>query len=410
MPPLSESDSPNFMRREKKQPDRHLKEFTMNQTEHTLANRVPIGRHDGRPLELDLDRLLAGRLLIQGSSGAGKSATLRRIVEEAFEYITTVIVDPEGEFANLAEHIGAARIQGSSLTCEGMTSAALRARKHRIALHVDLSDLDPEERIVKAAAFFAGLMSAPAETWPNTMLVCIDEGHLLAPHVAGSARDAETRRMGVAALTDLCSRGRKRGLATIVATQRLAKLSASVTSELLNFLVGLNVFDRDVQRAADFLGFGAREAERLRSLAPGEFYALGPALVATATLAKIDPTITRHVGATPELVGCADHSAEEARRLLDLECMEAIAAEPKAKSIALRGTRALDSFLLDPTAGLAVTTLQALARISPNATTCAEICEHTGQEAACVHAANMRDVALDVALDQRVTDPSEGLG
>lgn len=355
-------------------------------TNHT-ANCVPIGRHDGHVLELDLDKLLAGRLLIQGSSGAGKSATLRRIVEEAFEYMTTVIVDPEGEFANLAEHIGAARIVGSTLTCEGMTSAALKAREHRIALHVDLSDLDPEERIIKAAAFFAGLMSAPAEVWPNTMLVCIDEGHLLAPHVAGSARDAETRRTGVAALTDLCSRGRKRGLATIVATQRLAKLSASVTSELLNFLVGLNVFDRDVQRAADFLGFGPREAERLRSLAPGEFYALGPALVVTATLAKIDPTITDHVGATPKLVGCADHSAEDARRLLNLECMETIAAEPRGRSTALRGTRALDNFLLDPTAALAVTTLQALARIAPNATTCTDICAHTGQQAEQVHAA-----------------------
>ena len=70
-------------------------------------NTVPIGRHHHGPLELDLDKLLAGRLLIQGSSGAGKSATLRRIIEEAFEYITTVIVDPEGEFSNLAAHIGA---------------------------------------------------------------------------------------------------------------------------------------------------------------------------------------------------------------------------------------------------------------------------------------------------------------
>ena len=70
-------------------------------------NCVPIGRHYAGPLNLDLDKLLAGRLLIQGTSGAGKSATLRRIIEEAFEYMTTIIVDPEAEFANLAAHIGA---------------------------------------------------------------------------------------------------------------------------------------------------------------------------------------------------------------------------------------------------------------------------------------------------------------
>lgn len=60
------------------------------------ANRVPLGRHSTGSLELDLDRLLAGRLLIQGSSGAGKSRTLRRIIEEAFDYTTVAIVDPEG--------------------------------------------------------------------------------------------------------------------------------------------------------------------------------------------------------------------------------------------------------------------------------------------------------------------------
>ena len=61
-------------------------------------NRVPLGHHSTGTLSLDLDRLLAGRLLIQGSSGAGKSRTLRRIIEEAFDYTTLAIVDPEGEF------------------------------------------------------------------------------------------------------------------------------------------------------------------------------------------------------------------------------------------------------------------------------------------------------------------------
>src|SRR3546814_14423961 len=97
---------------------------------------------------------------------------------------------------------------------------------------------------------FAGLIGAPAEHWANTVLVCIDEGHLLAPHHAGSARDAETRRIGVATLTDLCARGRKRGIAPVIATQRLAKLNSSVVPALQNFLVGLNVFDRQNGRAS----------------------------------------------------------------------------------------------------------------------------------------------------------------
>jgi hypothetical protein len=344
------------------------------------ANIVPIGKHCRGPLELDLDKIMAGRLLIQGNSGAGKSATLRRIVEEAFDFLTVALVDPEGEFGNLAEHIGATTIKAAELTTEGLTSAAVRARTHRIALHVDLSDLDPEQRIIKAAAFFAGLMSVPKELWSNTMLVCVDEGHLLAPQIAGSARDAETRRLGVATLTDLASRGRKRGLATIVATQRLAKLSASVTSELLNFLVGLNVFDRDVKRAADFLGFSTKDAEKLRNLAPGEFYAMGPALSGCPVLAKIDPTITKHYGATPELTPAADLDDGEAEKLLDLDGMKDMTGGKAAKAVTLRGTQALDSFLLNPAAGDAVAIVQALAKIAPNATTGADIAAHIGRD------------------------------
>ena len=93
-------------------------------------NAVPIGRHSSGSLDLDLDRLLAGRMLLQGGSGAGKSRTLRRIIEEAFDFTTTMIVDPEGEFGNLAEHIGATTLQGAEITADGLTAATARARHH----------------------------------------------------------------------------------------------------------------------------------------------------------------------------------------------------------------------------------------------------------------------------------------
>ena len=250
---------------------------------------VPIGQDCRGELCLDLGRLMAGRLLIQGSSGAGKSRTLRRIIEETFDYTTVMIVDPEGDFHNLAAHIGATSIRATDLTAEGLTAASARGRKHRISLHLDLTDLDPDQRIVKAAAFFAGLIGSPRDEWENTVMVFNDEGHLLAPHVAGSARDAEARRLGVATLTDLCARGRKRGLAPIIATQRLAKLATSVTSELQNFLIGLNVFDRDIARAADLIGFSIKDADLMRRLAPGEFYAFGPALSPVPSLVKVPP-------------------------------------------------------------------------------------------------------------------------
>ena len=341
----------------------------------TRDARVPLGHCSTGQLELDLGKLMSGRCLIQGSSGAGKSQTLRRIVEEAFDYLTTIIIDPEGEFANLAAHIGATTVIARDYANDGLTAVGLRTRQHRIALHLDLTDLEPDQRIEKSAAFFAGLLSAPREHWGNTVLVCIDEAHLLAPHMAASARDAETRRLGVATLTDMCARGRKRGIGTIVATQRLAKLASSVVSELHNHLIGLNVFDRDVARAADLLGFGSDQAALLRQLPPGEFFAFGPALAATPVLAKIDPTITPHIGRTPDLVAAADLDPDESRSLLDLDALREV-TPARAKSMVMRGQRALDAFLIDPAAPAAARIIGALGHIAPNATTADDLARH----------------------------------
>ena len=130
---------------------------------------------------------------------------------------------------------------------------------------------------------------------------------------AATARDAETRRLGVATLTDLCSRGRKRGISPVIATQRLAKLATSVVSELHNVSFGLNIYERDVARAGELLGLGADKAAALREMRPGEFFALGPALCSVPTKVRVTRSVTEHVGATPELMGSACVTAAPTR-------------------------------------------------------------------------------------------------
>lgn len=348
---------------------------------------IPLGTAGQGMLHLDLNRLLAGRLLIQGSSGAGKSTALRHLVEECHDYLTVMIVDPEGEFDNLARFIGATTIRAAETAADGLTAAALRARQHRLPLHLDLSDLEPDQRIQKAAAFFAGLLASPREHYAHTVLVVIDEAHLLAPHLAASARDAETRRLGVATLTDLCSRGRKRGISPVIATQRLAKLATSVVSELHNVLLGLNIFDRDVARAGDLLGFGTERAAALRDLPPGAFYALGPALCRLPTLVQVAPTVTRHVGATPDLMVSASVTPAEARGLLDLDALQQLGRSTAPALQPRSGMRALDAFLLEPHAADAARVAAALRAISPNGTTAADLCRHLGAELEAVHGA-----------------------
>lgn len=328
---------------------------------------------DKNAVTLDLRQLSAGRCLVQGFSGAGKSTTLRRIIEQAYTFTTMVILDIEGELSNVVEHIGAVSVKAAEVSADGLTKLALKSREHRIPFYLDLTDLDPDTRIAKACAFLSGLLSSPKIHWKNTVMVVIDEAHLIAPQVAATARDAEMRKLGVATLADFCSRGRKRGICPVVGTQRLAKLAPSVRSELQNVLIGNNVLNADILTAGEILGFSRDRAALLRDLEPGQFVAFGPAISRTPRFIKICSTITEHAGATPELRPSAGLAPSDARKLLEVdEALNDSAVLEKASAGAATaqvGRGALDTFLLEPAAGLAVRVVEALIPIMPNATT-----------------------------------------
>ena len=64
------------------------------------------------PAMLDVEELLATRLLVQGNSGSGKSHLLRRLLEQSAPHVQQVIIDPEGEFASLSDRYGHVVIDG----------------------------------------------------------------------------------------------------------------------------------------------------------------------------------------------------------------------------------------------------------------------------------------------------------
>eukprot|EP01036_Dinobryon_divergens_P049407 gene49407-66196_t len=49
----------------------------------------------GAAADLDLEELLATRLLVQGNSGSGKSHLLRRLLEQSAPYVQQIVIDPE---------------------------------------------------------------------------------------------------------------------------------------------------------------------------------------------------------------------------------------------------------------------------------------------------------------------------
>ena len=169
------------------------------------------------PAMLDLEELLATRLLVQGNSGSGKSHLLRRLLEQSAPHVQQVVIDPEGDFVGLAERFGHVVVDGDRSVAELETIAA-RVRQHRISAVLTLETLDAEMQMRAAAVFLNALFDADRDHW-FPALVIVDEAQLFAPAVSGDVSD-EARKLSLGAMTNLMCRGRKRGLAGIIATQR----------------------------------------------------------------------------------------------------------------------------------------------------------------------------------------------
>lgn len=281
-------------------------------------NALHLGDIDvGGALELDLVKLIEGRLLIQALSGAGKSWTLRRLLEQSAARIQQIVIDPEGEFASLSDLLGHLHIEGHQLGAEELVTLGRRVREHRLSVVLDLSQLGRVEQMRAVAAFFFALIEAPKEQW-HPALVAVDEAHIFAPF--GSDVPADVRKVSVSAMTDLMGLGRKRGLVGILATRRLARIAKSVISDVHNFLIGANTLDLDIKRAAETIGWSTRKAfDRLPMLKAGEFLAVGYAFSSSPSMIKVGPVRSRHIGATPMIDAHASVESGKARELLDLD-------------------------------------------------------------------------------------------
>ena len=291
-----------------------------------MRAQIEIGRQaGGQTVPVDVEELLATRLLVQGNSGSGKSHLLRRLLEQSAGLVQQVVIDPEGDFTSLADEFGHIVIDGGAHTSREIETLAARIRQHRASVVLALDELEVEQQIRCAALFLTALFDAPREHW-YPALVVVDEAQMFAPAAAGEMAE-DTRRMTLSAMTNLMCRGRKRGLAGIVATQRLAKLAKNVAAEASNFLMGRTFLDIDMQRAADLLGMDRKQAERIRDLQRGHFLGLGPAISRSPVAVEIGSVKTGGKNASEGLMPLPDSSDGELEALLHTDLAQA-AAEP----------------------------------------------------------------------------------
>lgn len=240
-------------------------------------------------MSIDLATLIDTRLLVQANSGGGKSWLLRRLLEQSQGKVQQVVIDLEGEFSTLREKHDYILAGKDGDTPADPRSAALLARRLlelNVSAIIDLYELSHQDRKKFVRLFLNAMVNAPKALW-HPCLVIIDEAHVFAPQT-GSSEAME-------AVIDLATRGRKRGYSAILATQRISKLHKDAVAEMNNKLIGRTGLDIDRKRAAEELGFTTKEDSlSLRSMAPGEFFAFGPAISDTVTKLSIGSVETSH--------------------------------------------------------------------------------------------------------------------
>ncbi|MXO57885.1 helicase HerA domain-containing protein [Pontixanthobacter gangjinensis] len=289
-----------------------------------MKTEIIIGEDStGKPAVIDMEELLATRLLVQGNSGSGKSHLLRRLLEESAKMVQQIVVDPEGDFTSLADLFPHVVIDGSAHSVAEIEALAKRVREHRVSVVLALEGLDVEQQIRCAAQFLGALFDSPRDYW-FPALVVVDEAQMFAPSVSGEISE-ETRRLSLNAMTNLMCRGRKRGLAGIVATQRLAKLAKNVAAEASNFLMGRTFLDIDMIRAADLLGMERRQAEQIRDLERGSFLGLGPAITRRPLSIRIGSTRSGPKSRAGGLMPLPDAGPEAMEALLHAELEKDVA-------------------------------------------------------------------------------------
>lgn len=236
--------------------------------------------------EVDIDRLIATRLLIQASSGGGKSYAIRKLVEMTNGHVQQIILDLEGEFASLKTDFDflVAGVDGDIKI--DASSAELLARKlleTSASVVIDLYEFHQPDRIRFVKEFMDALLDLPRQLWHHVLLV-LDEAHIFAPE--------KVKSESAMSVVDMQSRGRKRGFCLVVATQRPAKLKKDVAAECQNKLIGLANIEIDRKRGADELGID--DPLRLRDMKAGEFFAVGPAFNPGVSRIRIGKVKTEH--------------------------------------------------------------------------------------------------------------------
>lgn len=230
---------------------------------------------NGVPVTIDFEQLIGEHTLIAAKTGNGKSVLVRKMEELALANAYPIIVfDSDGDMASLRDAApnGIFVFGGVDGDPDITIEQGIRQLEQIIAARASvifsINALDKEQQDTVVKRVLTLMLKLPAHLH-HPYLVVIDEVQRFAPE-RGSSPAAK-------AIVRAVKEGRRLGITVVVASQRVADVSKSVTSQMTNRMFGHFSDASDRRRVAEELGLSPRATAFLSAFGKGDFLVRGAA-------------------------------------------------------------------------------------------------------------------------------------
>ena len=247
-------------------------------------------------LQISLDQMIGISSAILGISGSGKSNTAAVIVEELLaNQLPMTLVDIEGENWGLKERfevLVVGRSEHSDINCAVEQAARLAelSFSKRLPVILDMSETPEDEMLAFLLAYFTGLWDA-ARLFRQPYQIVLEEAHEFVPQ--------GVRTPLKAVLTRIALRGRKRGLGTLLISQRSPKVEKDLLTQAKLVFLHRVIHPVDLRVYEDIIPLPAKQVdEMIGQLRTGQAVVLHDNTVTQVTIRRRE---TFDAGATPIL-------------------------------------------------------------------------------------------------------------
>jgi hypothetical protein len=243
---------------------------------------------------------------ILASSGMGKSYLAGVLMEELIEAgVPVFIIDPEGENYTLAERYPLLIVGGEHRTVaieldiekpDAIEEVIKTVLAQGISVIFDLSNRTQKEQRLLFTLIVGKLFTLQdSHEHRRPIKLIVEEARIFAPQSKTGLPDLDGETC-LSVFEDIATRGRKRGINFLVATQRPASISKDILSQCNRWWFGGMTSTQDCKAMKDYLAEAGITEDQIRELEPGTFYhyAHGKTVKLKSRIRKCT-----HGGATP---------------------------------------------------------------------------------------------------------------